>query len=180
MKDISWKNLENGAVESAELVKFSQFLLSYSSIIKTDYKIYTLMIYFTHQGVVREFEIKENEELIFIGRKNTNWWINGDSLSNSQDIDFIDISLTPFTNTLPIMFMKNNEIKNKAFSILFIDVVNHKFKILQQQYTLLGDNKVLYENLKSNYTNTLTTDSDNLTLDYPNVFTRLKKELAKN
>ncbi|MEQ7219372.1 putative glycolipid-binding domain-containing protein [Vagococcus fluvialis] len=179
MKEIFWKNLEDGAVESAELVKFSQFLLSYSSIIETDSMTYTLMVYFTHQGVVREFEIKENEELIFIGRKNRNWWINGDSLSNSQNINFIDISLTPFTNTLPILFMKNNKIKKEAFPMLFIDVANHKFKIVQQQYTLMGD-EVLYENLNSNYSNTLTIDQDNLTLDYPNVFTRLKKESAEN
>lgn len=37
--------------------------------------------------------------------------------------------------------------------MLFIDVANHKFKIVQQQYTLMGD-EVLYENLNSNYSNT--------------------------
>ncbi|MFW7361912.1 hypothetical protein ACODHD_12270 [Vagococcus fluvialis] len=50
--------------------------------------------------------------------------------------------------------------------------------MVQQQYTLMGD-EVLYENLNSNYSNTLTIDQDNLTLDYLNVFTRLKKESAE-
>lgn len=75
--------------------------------------------------------------------------------------------------------MKNNKIKKEAFPMLFIDVANHKFKIVQQQYTLMGD-EVLYENLNSNYSKTLTIDQDNLTLDYPNAFTRLKKESAEN
>lgn len=43
----------------------------------------------------------------------------------------------------------------------------------------MGD-EVLYKNLNSNYSNTLTIDQDNLALDYPNVFTRLKKESAEN
>ncbi len=179
MKEIFWKNLENTAIESAKLVKFSQFLWYYSSTIVTKSDTYTLIIYYDYNGLVKEFSIKENTQLIFTGSKNDNWLINGDTLSNSQHVNFINISLTPFTNTLPIMFMKNNHTEKEVFPMLFLDVVNHKFKILQQQYTLT-DETVLYENLESNYTNTLIIDKDNLILEYPNAFTRIEKKSAEN
>ena len=63
MKEIFWKNLEDGAVESAELVKFSQFLLSYSSIIETDSTTYTLMFISLIKELLENLKLRKMKNL---------------------------------------------------------------------------------------------------------------------
>ena len=169
-----WQNLETGALEKATLTSFSHNLNYYSSIIETTQTTFLITIFYNQQGIVKEFTIRDEDGLLFNGINQGSWIINGDFLETKEVIHFIDISLTPFTNKLPIDYLVYHEEQEIISPILFIDIENQKIAIYHQKYSIIEET-VLYQNFETHYSNELTIDSNHLVLDYPGVFKRITK-----
>ena len=172
---MTWQNLETDAIEKATLTSFSHNLNHYSSVIKTTQTTFWITIFYNQQGIVKEFTIKDEDGLLFNGINQGNWLINGDFLETNEAIHFIDISLTPFTNKLPIDYLIYHEEQEIISPILFIDIENQKIAIYHQKYSIIEET-VLYQNIETKYSNKLKIDSDHLVLDYPGVFKLITTE----
>lgn len=86
----------------------------------------------------------------------------------------IDISITPFTNTLPIRRLKLQ--KGRAAEILAVYVQMPKFEITtdRQRYTCLEANKrYRYESVDSDFTRDIEVDEHGLVVTYPGLFRRV-------
>ncbi len=85
----------------------------------------------------------------------------------------IDISATPFTNTLPIRRLRLRPDQVEPITVLFIHVPTLAIEPWNQQYTGLTKTSVRYETVGSDFRRELTIDADGLVVDYPGLFRRV-------
>jgi len=85
----------------------------------------------------------------------------------------IDLTCTPFTNTLPIRRLPLLEGHTAELPVVMIDVETLEVRAVVQRYTRLGTHSWRYENTESGYTADLEVDEHGVVLDYPTEFRRL-------
>ncbi|MDR2037132.1 MAG: putative glycolipid-binding domain-containing protein [Bacteroidales bacterium] len=100
------------------------------------------------------------------------WRINGEQLNEYSGCMDIDISLSPFTNSLPINRLKIDNAADKEINALYIDILNRRISLVHQRYTRIGHFRYLYENLNNNYQAYLHVDDSGIIIDYPEEFRR--------
>jgi uncharacterized protein len=88
----------------------------------------------------------------------------------------VDLSMTPFTNTLPIRRLGLAPDEPAELSVAYIQVGKTRAWAEPQRYTRLksplGGELYRYESLDSGFTADLLVDADGLVLDYPGLFRR--------
>ena len=85
----------------------------------------------------------------------------------------IDISATPFTNTLPIRRLGLQSGQVEVIRVLYIHIPSLHVEPLDQRYTRLDANRVRYESLDAEFMRELEIDDDGLVVAYPGLFTRV-------
>lgn len=89
----------------------------------------------------------------------------------------IDITATPFTNTLPIRRVQWEVGQSREFKMLYITVPELTLSVSPQRYTCLEKTadgaRFHFEVLDTGFTAELPVDADGLVLDYPGLFKRL-------
>jgi hypothetical protein len=85
----------------------------------------------------------------------------------------IDISATPFTNSLPIRRLHLQPGQAEEIRVLFIDVPTLEIEHADQRYTGLADGAVRFESLGTDFVRELAIDPDGLVVTYPGLFTRV-------
>jgi hypothetical protein len=92
----------------------------------------------------------------------------------------IDISYTPFTNTLPIRRLALTPGESADLLVAYITVPDLSIRPVQQRYTYLSrtDSGSIYryEGLESNFTADLLVDEQGLVVDYPGIWKRAEME----
>jgi uncharacterized protein len=96
----------------------------------------------------------------------------------------VDISATPFTNTLPIRRLGLRRGESAELAVVFIDVPAMTIEPVRQRYTCLEQHvgagalyrfeSLPYAGLPDGFTATLPVDAEGLVLDYPGLFTRVR------
>ena len=91
----------------------------------------------------------------------------------------VDLSVTPFTNTLPIRRLGLAEGESSDITVVYVDVPPMRVEASTQRYTCLergsGGGLYRYEDLGTfrGFTADLPVDADGLVLDYPGIFRRI-------
>ncbi len=95
----------------------------------------------------------------------------------------IDISATPFTNTLPIRRLSFMPGQSYELNVVYISIPQMLLRNEKQRYTLLertsGAARYRYEGLATGFSAELSVDADGLALDYPGLFRRVEEGLAQ-
>lgn len=102
-------------------------------------------------------------------------WRDGDGIelpALSGCID-VDISATPFTNTLPIRRLGARLRERTVIKVAYIKIPELGPRPMEQAYTLLPDGRYLYESVGGGFQAALTVDPEGVTLDYPGLFRRV-------
>jgi len=90
----------------------------------------------------------------------------------------VDISATPFTNTLPIRRIDWQVGQSEILNMVYIDADDLSARADQQRYTCLEKSsngaRFRFEQLSSGFTAELPVDVDGLVLDYPGLFKRVR------
>jgi hypothetical protein len=124
--------------------------------------------YITSVAIEVEAEKRFN---FFMERNNGKWYDQQGKyypdLDNATDID---ISLTPFTNTLPIKRLKLMEGKTAAITVVYFDLLNDTFIPMKQHYTNMGNYLYKYENIHTGFTSVIQTNEEGLVVDYPGIW----------
>lgn len=102
-------------------------------------------------------------------------WVdsNGSDCPEFAECRFIDISLTPFTNSLPINGLQYEVGAGIDIQVLYFDILNHEVRKDAQRYTKRKDLLYVFENESSNFIADITTDADGFVTLYPNLFKML-------
>src|SRR5690349_23936900 len=107
MKTIIWKGIVNDSLEYLNLIRQGDtFTVESKTIGASKDKIFSVDYYlkinadWTIETFDVTYEVNRTKERIF-GKRNADVWvINGLKDSNFAHVKFIDISITPFTNSL--------------------------------------------------------------------------------
>ncbi|MCF6138296.1 putative glycolipid-binding domain-containing protein [Pseudalkalibacillus berkeleyi] len=140
---------------------------------KFSYEVITDNRWFTKSIEIINLEL--NEKLQLDSNCKGKWFLHNSELVEMDGIIDIDISMTPFSNTLPINRFEWEEGQERNFNVLYIDVPTLGFMKLEQQYKFKGyseggTRKFHYK--CRDYETVITVDQDGLILEYPGVFIR--------
>jgi hypothetical protein len=101
----------------------------------------------------------------------------GGVLDALKDCLDVDISATPFTNTLPIRRLELSPGQSAELAMAYVSVLEVSVSMVRQRYTCLelgaGGGRYRYEGLSTGFTAELPVDPDGLVLDYPGVWRRV-------
>ena len=129
-----------------------------------------------------EFEINNVRKKLSGLKKNNDWTINGNANPPFSGFTFIDISLTPFTNTLPIRNLRLNQGQEKEIEVIYIDILGNDIRPARQKYRRNTDVNFRYENIPNDFEADIDVDEDGLVVYYPSLFERIAsfKETLRN
>lgn len=90
----------------------------------------------------------------------------------------VDVSVTPFSNTLPIRRTGLERDESDDLSVVYVRVPEFSVEVATQRYTCLdpvdGDGgRYRYESTSSGFTAELSVDSNGLVVEYPGLFDRV-------
>jgi hypothetical protein len=89
----------------------------------------------------------------------------------------IDISVTPFTNTIPIRRLNLKPGENKTIEVVYIELPSLSLRSAWQRYTCLRSSArgahYRFEAVASGFTAELEVDADRIVLDYPGLARRV-------
>jgi len=103
------------------------------------------------------------------------WWANGEHrLDLSAAID-IDLSFSPFTNTLPI---RRLALRSGESQDIVTAYVTDTLEVLPdpQRYTCLSRDRYLYESRDSDFRREILVDGSGLVLEYPGLYLRASEQ----
>jgi hypothetical protein len=89
----------------------------------------------------------------------------------------VDLSATPFTNTLPIRRLRWSRGQSAELRIVYVELPSLRLSVEKQRYTCLeapgATGRFRFESLASGFKADLTVDRDGLVVDYPGLFRRV-------
>lgn len=129
---------------------------------------------------VKSFEVSariaDTEYFYGLKRDGNGNWINGmgEAQPQFEGCSYIDISLTPFTNTLPIngLLLNNNE--SRDIDVVYIDVMEHEMHRDRQNYKRIAGFLFRFENDGGNFIAHIETNEDGYVTRYPNLFEMIR------
>jgi len=180
MEPIIWKGLLYHSLEYFNLIENEENYVATSKIIGS----FDHTAYFVHyqvtidknwlvQKFTVEYEINGKKSNV-TGLKNGNTWnINDINRPEFSDFKYIDISLTPFTNTLPINNLKLSKGQSSEINVIYINILEDKIKPVKQQYTKIDRSEYLYENIPKDFEARISIDDSGLVTNYPGLFKKI-------
>lgn len=121
---------------------------------------------------------KHNEQMIHLTRSGKEWMLNNTPRQDFSASSFIDINVTPFTNTLPIRNLDFSQTKKHEMEVVYIDVLKNEVSTAHQTYTYISDNHYQYANMDSGFSRTMEVDSFGLVVNYPGIWRRIEYKTA--
>ena len=176
-RKIRWEGLEHKSLENCTLTETDNGVAITSIItgqvnnqaIKISYKILTDTLWRTYFVEINVISGR-NEKIILLEKKGAYWLVNNAIDHRFDGCVDIDISLTPFTNTLPIRRLVFDGQLSNRIEVIYIDIIADIIIPVRQYYTKISDSVYLYENEKSTFKAELKTDPYGLVIEYPKLF----------
>lgn len=180
IKNIIWKGL---AAESLEhcCIYYKDLISVRSSIIghhqflpfKMDYEIEL-----DQQWVIRSFLIRSSlfnmdQTLSLKHDGYGKWYGESKEWKTLEGCMDIDISVSPFTNTLPINRLRPSIGESNAIDVVYIDIPSFRISKASQQYTHIGEHVHRFTNAEGDFTADIQVDNDGLVVHYPGLFERV-------
>lgn len=87
----------------------------------------------------------------------------------------VDLSITPFTNTLPIRRLALAPHESREVQVAYVDVPSLRLGVATQRYTCLlrRDDGTMHRYESGRFAADLTCDAHGLVIEYPRAFTRI-------
>jgi uncharacterized protein len=142
------------------------------SIYKVEYLIRTTRKWETRSIELRSWNANTFRELKLEGDGMGVWHSDGKELDAFKGCIDVDISLTPFTNTLPIKRLQLPENESQEIKVIHFDVLADEIRSVTQCYTRLPEKKYRFENVPNDFEADIEVDEFGLVIDYPQLFVR--------
>lgn len=99
-----------------------------------------------------------------------NWTINQIPSEEFKGCVDMDISATPFTNSLPVNRLKLKQKEAQSINVLYIDVFEGITRRAVQRYTRMTEYEYLFQDVPTDFRAVVTVDSSGIVTDYPGLF----------
>ncbi len=97
---------------------------------------------------------------------------DGTDMPELRDCIDVDITATPFTNTLPINRLRLAPGQSADISVVYVTTPGLDISVSAQRYSRRGESEFFFESPAHDFTALLPIDGDGLVLDYPQLFRR--------
>jgi hypothetical protein len=174
-----WTGLENATFEHCTIIRSPGNILVQSKIEGAVNNVHTVVEYelrLTNAWIVYDAELKVNladqEQSVKLIHNKSGEWSDGELhiLPGLEDCMDIDISVTPFTNTLPVKRLCFKPGESRELKMVYIDLPSFELKMSRQRYTWLGNNRFIYEGIDTGYRNEITFNPEGFVIQYPGLF----------
>ena len=128
------------------------------------------------RGVAITTEVAHGSPTVIELRSDGNGhWTNSDgsALAELDGCIDVDITTTPFTNTLPIRRLGLEPGRQETIRVAWIDVETLSITPKEQRYTGVSEGVVRFEAVDSGFRRDLDVDADGLVRNYPGLFARV-------
>ncbi|WP_139785438.1 putative glycolipid-binding domain-containing protein [Chryseobacterium phocaeense] len=177
MRKIVWKGLLYKSWENCRIEKKNDAFYVESTIIGNYMnRVYNVnyILKIDKNWCIQEFEIKteiDGQGNVVVGTKSEGQWsINGMLRAEFNEFLYIDISVTPFTNTLPINNLLLNIGQSAYIDVVYINILENEIKPAKQLYSRKKKDEYLYDNLDTEFSSSITVDQKGIVKSYPGLF----------
>ena len=119
-----------------------------------------------------EYRINNEEHTIKLEKINDDWLFNKEKKETFKHCIDIDISITPFTNTLPINRLQLRKGEQSKINVIYINIFEHHVKPVHQSYQCIAAGKFLYKNIPNDFEAEIEVDEAGFVINYPSLFKR--------
>ena len=109
-------------------------------------------------------------ETITLEKIGEKYLLNGNPCPELDDIIDIDISATPFTNSLPINRLKLKDGEQQIIDVIYFDIFERKISPVKQVYKRLTSAQYIFENYDKTFKANILVDEQGLVVDYEELF----------
>lgn len=177
MKTLLWRGLINKSWEHCKVDTVENGFKITSEVVgnhaNSTYIINYLISTDNHWNV-QEFEVScemEGKRKQMDGKKTgSDWLINGQIIPAFEGFKYIDIAVTPLTNTLPIKGLELHVDQTQLIEVIYLDVLNDEIKPAKQKYTKLSKECYHYQNMETGFTSSILIDRNGMVKTYPGRF----------
>jgi uncharacterized protein len=175
---VRWKSWNRDATETLVLIEKPEGIFVKSTIKshgEQHFSIkYTLNCDPSWQFKTLNLELVETKEKIKLESDGYGNWSNDSGIiSKLHGAIDIDISATPFTNTLPIRRLRLGKKQHAEILVAYISIPELGIDIDRQRYTCLSKHTFLFEQIDNNFARKIAVDKDGLVVTYPGLFKRI-------
>ena len=123
--------------------------------------------------------LEENDQALSFVSDGLGNWTNesGNPISELEGCFDVDITATPFTNTLPIRRLSLTSGESAEIKVVYFRIPEMQVNVESQRYTCLetsgAGGKYKFESLNDGFTAVITVDTDGFVEDYPELFKRV-------
>lgn len=118
-------------------------------------------------------ETKDKQKIKLESDGHGNWSNDSGIIEKLHGAIDIDISATPFTNTLPIRRLRLRKKQSVEILVVYITIPELSVSTDRQRYTCLSKSTFLFEQIDNNFTRRIEVDKGGLVVTYPGLFKRI-------
>lgn len=126
-----------------------------------------------HTRGVEVIEPSSGRRLMLIADGTGGWSSDTGSLPALHGAVDVDITATPFTNTLPIRRLSLEVGEHADILTAYVSVPEFTVSADPQRYTRISERVYRYESLDSDFMREITVDDIGFVVEYPGLFTRI-------
>ncbi|MEO6868674.1 MAG: putative glycolipid-binding domain-containing protein [Ginsengibacter sp.] len=166
LKQILWNGLFYHSVENCFIknnVTGTEIVSSITSLFEDIINKVDYVIKINHNWETEYFSIQsevsgEKNMFTYESDGKGGWTKNGNAANEFLNCIDIDISLTPFTNSLPINRLKLKNHEEQLINVIYIDILQQRIKTVQQKYKRLSKYEYRYQNVPNDFETIITVD----------------------
>jgi len=174
-----WKGLDDPTFEHCTISRMPGQLFVQSKIEGPVNNVHTIVEYeveldnaWTVASVQLKMIAPEPARSIKLTHNRYGEWVD-DTLHTRPELDGcmdIDISLTPFTNSLPVKRLCFQPGESHEIKVVYFNLPEFTFYLQRQRYTYQGNDLYKYEGLDTGYSNVITFNPAGFVEHYPGLF----------
>lgn len=180
IKNILWKGI---AAESLEYccIDYKNNIQVKSSVVghhkylpfKMDYEIELDQDWVIRSFLIRSSLYNMDQTLSLKHDGYGKWFGEGKEWKNLEGCLDIDISVSPFTNTLPVNRLRPSVAESCKINVVYIDLAKFRISKEQQLYKRMDKNTYRFTNDSGDFTADIRMDDNGLVVHYPGLFDRI-------
>jgi len=181
-KTIVWQRLDNPGLEYFQFNESADGILVDSVVIGTDdnkvfYQLHYQVRCDAHYRVQRvDLDLAGHDHITLTADGQGHWFFTDNQpLREFNGYIDIDISATPFTNTLPISRLDWQPRQTRSLDMIYIRIPELRFERVTQQYTCLEQaaDGSQFQYAQPGFSAVLSIDAGGFVQNYPELFRRL-------
>ena len=139
------------------------YLVEYCIKTNKDWQTYFVELKYRHSN---------KEVQLILKKEKDNWLLNNTKANEFKDCFDVDISLSPFTNSLPVNRLKLSNNQEQKIKVIYINILEQELKPVEQVYKRLSKTKYLYQNVPNDFEAEIEVDESGFVVSYPSLFKR--------